>query len=245
MITGSPNAEKLNTPIRGRRGDRAKRRLTHYNPYSDIRTERGCPSMTVFRVERFLTGMVERDVENAYGGTEKRLVLTVIDAVAEPKGKANGRTGPRRHRQPQTLNAGHVWTVPRSATRIVEKREKRTKKDKAGRKGFTVTIGDDGCRNVSVRSHLFVHGYTSKNKHSVDAPDINGGMFDSGAKVVDNNAFELANITLESQGKTKLFTAVCACWNPAAKVHKRIVVPNVRNKKEAIVVLRTAHKINV
>ena len=108
-----------------------------------------------------------------------------------------------------------------------------------------MTIGEDGCTNVSVRGHLFVHGYTSKNKHSLDAPDTNGGLFDSGAKIVDNNAFELASIKLEKQGRSKLFTAICACWNPGDKVHKRIVVPNVRNKKEAIVVLRTAHNINV
>ena len=33
--------------------------------------------------------------------------------------------------------------------------------------------------------------------------------------------------------------------NPGDKVHKRIVIPNVRNKKEAFVVLRTAHNIYV
>lgn len=242
MITGSPTAERLNTGIKSKRGDRAKRRLTHYSHLKD-RLSKGSPSLTEFKVVRYLTGMVERSIDNAYGGTEKRMVLTVIDCVSDPKGKANNRTGPRKLRYANSVRHDGMWTVPSPATKVV--RGKATTKAKAPRqrKGFTVTIGEDGCANVSVRSHLFVHGYTAKNKHSVDAPDINSGMFDSGAKVVNNNAFELVKIDLDKIGRTKFHNATAIVWNPESRVHKRIVLPRVRNKKEAIVALRTIHNI--
>jgi hypothetical protein len=218
--------------MRRRRGDRARRKATN-------RGNRVCVEK-VNRVTSYRTGIVERSFDNAYGGTEKRMVLTVIDAESETLSK---RAGKRKHKQAQTLNHNRSWSVPRFATKILPR--KCTTKAKAPRqsRGFTVTIGEDGCANVSVRGHLFVHGYTAKNKHSVDAPDINSGMFDSGAKVVNNNDFQLVKVTLEKQGRTKFHTATAIVWNPDSKMHKRIVLPRVRNKKEAIVALRTIHQI--
>jgi hypothetical protein len=179
--------------------------------------------------------MVERSFDNAYGGTEKRLVLTVIDAISEPK--PTKRAGKRVHKGPQSLNHGGFWIAPCFATKVAH--GKATTKAKAPRKnkGFSVHIGEDGCTNISVRSHLTKHGYTVSNKHTKPAPATE---FSPG-KVVNNNLFELASISLEKSGR--LFTATATVWNPEAKVHKRIVVPRVRNKKEAIVALRTIHQI--
>jgi hypothetical protein len=185
--------------------------------------------------------MVERAFDNAYGGTEKRMVLTVIDAVSDVK--PTKRAGKRIHKQPASLNHGGMWTVPVYATKVAHGKATTSAKAPRGRKGFSVSIGEDGCTNISVKGHLFRYGYTSKNKHSVDAPDINSGMFDSGAKVVNNNLFELAKLTLDKCGR--LFTATATVWNPESKVHKRIVIPRVRGKKDAIVALRTIHRINV
>jgi hypothetical protein len=196
---------------------------------------------SVGKVLRYLTGYVERSFDNAYGGTEKRMVLTVIDVVSEPK--PTKRAGKRIHKQPATLNHGGVWTVPAFATKVAHGKATTKAKAPRERKGFSVTIGEDGCTNISVKGHLFKYGYAAKNKHTVDAPDINSGMFDNGAKVVNNNLFELDKLTLDKCGR--LFTATATVWNPESKVHKRIVIPRVRGKKDAIVALRTIHNINV
>lgn len=234
MITGSPTPQRLNTPIKARRGDRARRAATNRN-------NRVCVE-SVSKPTRYLTGIIERAFDNAYGGTEKRMVLTVIDAVS---GKKTRRAGKRIHKQAQTVNHGKVWTVPRYATKVAHGKATTKAKGPRERKGFSVTIGEDGCTNILVRGHLFKYGYTSKNKHSIDAPDINSGMFDSGAKVVNNNLFELTKLTLDQIGRSKWFTATAVVWNPESRVHKRIVMPRVHNKKEAHVQLRTIHNIKV
>ena len=227
--TGSPKPDALNT------GNYSKTRHkgTKHNPFKHPGKEHGQPVTRTYKVERYLTGLQERYVENAFGETEKKLMLTVIDCVTDG-GKANNRTGPRKYKRAQTLNA-KVHSVPTFARKALEKRLRRKLKGKRERKGFTVTIGEDGCTNVAVRSHLFVHGYTAKNKHSVAAPATQY----SGGTVLDNTAWEVVKIELIGSGKLK--TAQILCRQPGFK--KRITIQRVRNRADARAMLKSIHGI--
>lgn len=242
MITGSPTPDKMNTPIRGKRGDRAKRRLTKYNPYRDVSSERGCPVTTEYKVDRYLTGWQERTFETASGGTVKRMVLTVLDCVTKNP-KYNNRTGPRRHHRPQTLrNDSGYYPVPSFATEVISRRERKEKAEKGERKGFTVTIDPvDGCHNVAVRSHLVKYGYTVKNKHTAKAP----GVAVPSGEVLSNdpNEWVLKRIILEGPKRQKLKTATCIVRNPNKRIRKSIVLNRVRNEEEARMMLEKIHGI--
>jgi hypothetical protein len=172
--------------------------------------------------------MVERAFDNAYGGTEKRMVLTVIDAVSNPK--PTKRSGKRVHKGPQSLNHGEFWTAPCFATKVV--RGKATTKAKAPRKP---SVDRDGCARIRISDPV----RNRKNKHTVEPMPTQVGTY---GKVVNNNHWELADIKLEKVGR--LFTAHAYLWNPESRCHKPVTIPRVRNKKEALVALRTIHSVD-
>jgi hypothetical protein len=222
MITGSPTSERLNTPIKSKRGDRSRRQATN-------RKVRVCVE-SVGKVSRYLTGYRERYAENAYGATEKKLMLTVIEAVSEPK--PTKRAGKRIHKGPQTLNQGAVRSVPRYATKVAH--GKATTKAKAPREAKP-SVDRDGCARVRVSDPV----KNRKNKHTVQPLPSQIGTF---GKVSSANDWELHSIDLEKL-TGKLFTAIAVCRNPVAHLKKTIEIPRVRNKAEAIVALKTIHRI--
>jgi hypothetical protein len=218
------------TGFRKKRGDKARRPnlLTSARVLTTKTTE-----VLTFRV----TG--EHEADSTMPGSLSQTTKVVLPTVEPVEVRTIRKPGKRIHKGPQSLNHGSFWIAPCFATKVVP--GKATTKAKAPRphgKGYSVSIGEDGCTNISVRGHLSRFGYTAKNKHTKPVPATE---FSPG-KVVNNNLFELANITLEKSGR--LFTATATVWNPESKVHKRIMVPRVRNKKEAIVALRTIHQID-
>lgn len=184
----------------------------------------------------------EHESDSSMTGRDDLLRKCMLPTVEPVEIRVTRKPGKRKHKQAQTVNHDGAWSVPVFASQVLPRKCTTAAKASSKGKGFSVTIGEDGCSNISVRGHLARFGYTSKNKHTQPAPATE---FSPG-KVISNaeHAWELVSITLEKQGNTRYHTATCVVWNVEAKAHKRIVLPRVMNKKQAIIALRTIHQID-
>jgi hypothetical protein len=241
-------------------GGKAKRRLLQYNPFADVIRDRGAPVTKVFETGRWIEGPREQWFDDPLTGTEvKRTVLTVLEH--KPKGeKANNRTGPRKHHQPQTLNHGGFHSL-HGATEIVEKVTKRTRGKSTKRK---VTFDKDGCARISVadprRTACREMGIPLNNEHTVDPKAF---AKPSGPKVYTPpkhhpgyvplpkvkptvcdytpDAWEVKDIKLYGAKNQHLKTAVCVVTK--GKTTRSIDIINVRSVEEAKIMLKSIHGI--
>jgi len=248
-ITGSPTVEwvaaTIYTGLRKKRGDRSRRPSINRN--NTVVTEKR------FKVERYLTGYEEQYFENAFGGTEKKRVLTVIDAVSNPKGTK--KPGKRKHKQAQSLHfrgRGTCHTVPVAATEVVSKGRV---KGKGKPKHEGPHFDKDGCFLVRVNNPLVEHGYTTHNKHTVDpeafdspsGPALTKSRIKLGDKpkptVVDNSPDQWIFHSIRMTGKSKLKTATIEVRNTLRKLKKTVQFNRVRNEIEALVMLQSVYGI--
>jgi hypothetical protein len=176
--------------------------------------------------------MVERSFENAYGGTETHKVLSVL--ATKTHAKVPRRAGKRIHKRAATLNHDGAWSTPSWGSKILPRfcvtKRKAPKKKRP-------SVDRDGCARIRVSDPCS----NRKNIHTVEPTATQYG---GGNKVLNAKGWTLVELSLEKSGP-RVFTATAMCWHEEERYHKRVTVPRVRNKREAIVALRTIHQIQI
>lgn len=260
MITSKITAENLNTPIRGKRGDRARRGMIHYDPFKDVIFDKGAPVTKEFETGKYLTGPCERWFENPLTGMEeKRTVLSVIEHKPKSE-KANNRTGPRKHHRAQTLNHDGFHSLS-GATEIVEKVQKRTGRKSKNRK---VSRDEDGCFRVVVadpkRKACKEMGIELDNIHTVnpDAFEKPSGpkvytppKHHPGYKPLPKVKPTIADYTpdtwkctdIKLYGHKNQHLKVAVCTVKKGKFTRTIDILRVRSVEEARIMLKSIHGI--
>jgi len=249
-ITGSPTRNKMDgtqSMTRRKRGDKVRRPLTHWSIYDGWKR---CSATAVHIVQRFHVkgthvARNELDADN--------VLYPELPTVVVTKTKRVGKPGPRKNSLRGTFQreVNGVHTVA-PLSNIRPKPEIDPTPRGPG-------IDEDGCRIVKGSDPI----KNRKNIHTVEpykfgqrsGPDVGktkdlgkgakrGGKRAPNSPIFANNMdFKLQALELHKVTQTKFFTAVCIVRNAEAKATKRIIIPRVRNKRNAIEILRIVHKI--
>lgn len=253
MITSKITAENLNTPIRGKHGDRARRSLTHWKPWDRFKP---CVVESSTKV-----AIVER--ENEDGSVPFHYSSNQLDFdthrwvsmpdVAKVETKTTKKPGNRANKLPPTLNQGPIYSMYDVCSGKLIPLRKKADPDRAQTIGFD----EDGCVRIRISDPVT----NRKNKHTVD-PDAfdkpSGpmlskaksilGMFgkraDTLPSICDNSEYVLVSIKLDKIPCSKFYQATCKCRNATAKLSKTIIIPRIRNKVQAQARLTAVHGIS-
>ena len=258
MITSKITAENLNTPIRGKHGDKARRSLTHWKPWDRFRP---CvvESSTVVAVVESVNadGSVPFHYSSNQLDFETHRWVAVPDVAVEET-KTTKKPGNRANKamlaMPDLIRPD-VFSMYDMGELVppIKPRKKSESDDHANKIGFD----EDGCVRIRVSDPVS----NRQNKHTVD-PDAfdkpSGpilskaksvlGMFgkraDTLPSICDNSQYVLVAIKLDKVPHTKFYQATCKCRNAEAKLSKTIIIPKVRNKLQAQARLTAVHGIS-
>ena len=253
MITSKITAENLNTPIRGKHGDRARRSLTHWKPWDRFK-----PCVVESSTKVAIVESVNEDGSVPFHWSSNQLDHETHRWVAVPdvvkvETKTTKKPGNRANKLPPTLNQGPIYSMyDVCSSKLVPLRKKVDSDDKANTIGFD----EDGCVRIRVSDPVS----NRQNKHTVnpDAFDKPSGPMLSKAKsilgilgkradtlpsICDNSKYVLVDIKLTKVPGTKFYQATCKCRNAEAKLSKTIIIKRIRNKVQAQARLTAVHGI--
>ena len=254
-ITGSPSGHGWCKAPSTKRGDRAKRMLTHWKPWDGFK-----PCVVESSTKVAIVESVNEDGSVPFHYSSNQLDYethrwaTVPDpAKVETKTtkKPGNRANKRMLAKPDIIRPAVFSMFDMGDLEPPKKLV--PSEDKA----HTIGFDEDGCVRIRISDPVIGR----KNKHTVD-PDAfdkpSGpmlskaksvlGMFgkraDTLPSVCDNSMYVLVDIKLTKIPYTKFYQATCKCRNAKAKLSKTIIIPMIRNKVQAQAKLTAVHGIS-
>ena len=259
-ITGSPSGHGWCKAPRTKRGDRAKRMLTHWKPWDRFKQCVVESSTKVAVIERCNEdGSVPfHHASNQLDFDTHRWVSMPDAAKEETKTtvKPGNRANKRMLAMPDLIQQNVYSMYDIVSKKLVPLRKKVDSDDKS----CTIGFDEDGCVRIRVSDPVIGR----KNKHTVDpnrfgepsGPDVaksrnmgkgaklGGKRADTMPTICDNSMYVLKKIKMDRVPGTKFYQATCTCRNAEAKLSKTIIIKRIRNKVQALARLTAVHGIS-